>query len=159
MYITPEDIRGGALTNYDVVIFAGGSGSKQAEALNEQGRTAVRGFVEKGGVFVGICAGAYLATSGYSWSLGLINARTVSPKWRRGVGDVQVEFTKEGCGILGQKPGRVDIRYANGPIVQPAGKEDLPTYNTLAFFRTELAENDTPAGIISTPRPFSPRTI
>ena len=36
--VSPEEIRGGVLTNYDVVIFAGGSGSKQAEAIVEAGR-------------------------------------------------------------------------------------------------------------------------
>jgi predicted deacylase/putative intracellular protease/amidase len=154
--VSPEDIRSGALASYDVVIFAGGSASKQAEALEETGREAVRQFVGDGGGYVGICAGAYLATSGFSWGLNLVNARTVSPKWRRGRGDVKMELTATGSSILGGQAGRVDVRYVNGPIVAPAGKEELPPFDTLAYFRTELAENDTPVGVmVNSPAIFS----
>ncbi len=154
--LTPDDIRGGALSNYHVVIFGGGSGSKQAEALGESGRSAVRQFVGEGGGYIGICAGAYLATSGYSWSLNLINARTVSPKWERGKGQVKVELTEAGRAILGERTGQIDVLYANGPIVKPAGKIDLPGFDTLAFFRTEMAKNDSPVGVmVDSPAIFS----
>jgi predicted deacylase len=146
--VTPEQIGAGVLTNYDVAIFAGGSGSKQAEALGEAGRAAVQEFVGHGGGYIGICAGAYLATSGYSWSLKLINAKTVSPKWRRGRGDVKLELTHAGKAILGERQGQFDVRYANGPIIQPADQTNLPPFTTLAWFRSELAENDTPAGVM-----------
>lgn len=63
--ISPEEIQKNVLTNYDVVIFGGGSGSKEAAAIGEVGRSNVVQFVSNGGGYVGICAGAYLATSGY----------------------------------------------------------------------------------------------
>ncbi len=44
--------------------------------------------------------------------------------------------------------GRFAVRYANGPIVKPAGRDDLPDYESLAWFRTELAKNDTPVGVM-----------
>lgn len=144
--VSPEAIRAGPLTNFDVVIFGGGSGRGQAQALEEEGRVAVRKFVA-GGV-VGICAGAYLATSGFSWSLGLLNAVTVSPKWQRGKGTVQLEFTPAGARILGQPEGVVACRYANGPIIKPGAVQDLPPYETLAIFRSELAENGAPPGVM-----------
>jgi hypothetical protein len=40
------------------------------------------------------------------------------------------------------------VHYANGPIVKPAGKPDLPAYESLAYFRTELAKNDSPPGVM-----------
>ncbi len=44
------------------------------------------------------------------------------------------------------------IRYNNGPIVGPANKADLPPYKVAAWFRTELAENDNPVGLmVNTP--------
>lgn len=146
--VTPEQIAGGILTNFHIVIFGGGSGSKQAEALGEAGREQVRQFIADGGGYVGICAGAYLATSGYPWSLGVINARTVSPKWQRGKGTIKLELTPSGQDILGQKSGWFDCRYANGPIVRADNKADLPAFETLALFRTEMAENDAPVGVM-----------
>jgi len=39
------------------------------------------------------------------------------------------------------------VKYANGPVMEPAGSPDLPDFTTLAVFKTETAENGTPAGI------------
>lgn len=154
--ITPEEIRSGSLTNFDVVIFGGGSGSKQAEAIGEAGRQAVKEFVANGGGYIGICAGAYLATSGYPWSLGLINAKTVSPKWQRGRAMVKVEMTDPGRAILGERVGQFDCRYVNGPIVAPDNKPTLPPFETLAYFRTEVSSNGAPVGVmINSPAIFS----
>ena len=146
--ISPEQIRAGALTNYQVVIFAGGSASKQAEALAATGRKAVQDFVESGGGYVGICAGAYLATSGFTWGLNLIDARTMSSRWQRGRGTIKIELSERGRDILGERPGQLDCLYVNGPIVKPAELDALPDYETLAWFRTELAENDSPKGVM-----------
>lgn len=146
--VTPEEIAGGVLTNYNVVIFGGGSGSKQAEALGETGRAEVQKFVETGGGYIGICAGAYLATSGYPWSLGLINARTISPKWQRGKGLVKLELTDSGRDLLGDRDGQFDCLYANGPVVKRDEKTNLPPFEILAHFRTEMASNGSPAGIM-----------
>lgn len=154
--ITPEEIRGGALTNFDVVIFGGGSGSKEAESIGDTGREAVKNFVAKGGGYIGICAGAYLATSGYPWSLGMINARTVSPKWQRGRTDVKLELTEGGRRILNAPQGWFDCKYANGPIVKPDTQTNLPPFETLAYFRTEVSSNGAPAGVmINSPAIFS----
>ena len=146
--VTPEDIQAGVLTNYDLVIFCGGRGSKQAEAIGEEGRENVKRFVASGGGYIGICAGAYLATSGYPWSLGLVNARTVSPKWQRGKATVKIELTETGSQILGQHAGQLDCYYANGPIVTADTKTNLPPFNTLAFYRSEVANNDSPVGVM-----------
>ena len=146
--ITPEEIRSGALTNFDVVIFGGGSGSKEAAGIGETGREEVKKFVANGGGYIGICAGAYLATSGYPWSLGLVNARTVSPKWQRGRTQVKLELTEDGGKILGEIPGWFDCKYANGPIVKPDTQTNLPPFETLAYFRTEVSSNGSPVGVM-----------
>ncbi len=142
------DIAAGVLKDYDVVVFTGGSGSKQAAALGDAGKQQVRDFVEKGGGYVGVCAGAYLACSGFSWSLGVLDAKTVSSKWMRGKGQVKIEVTPPGAETTGLPAKEVEIRYANGPIIQPAGRAEIPDYETLASFRSELAENGTPAGVM-----------
>lgn len=155
--LSPEQLHGGALTNCDVVIFAGGSASKQAESIGAGGCAAVRHFVENGGGYVGICAGAYLATCGSPRTrLNLINAATISPKWKRGKGQVEIELTEAGKGIISLPAERAGVRYANGPIVKPAGRKELGEYETLAQFRTELAENDSPAGVmVNSPAVFT----
>lgn len=132
--------------SFDVVIFTGGSGSKQSKAIGESGLAAVRTFVEQGGGYVGICAGAYLACEGFSWGAKVLDAKTVSSKWRRGVGNVKIEPTAKGREILGLGEGQLEIRYANGPIYTTADSPGIPDFEPLALFRTELAENDTPKG-------------
>jgi predicted deacylase len=153
--VSPDDIRAGVLTNFDVVIFAGGSGSAEAKAIGEEGRAEVEKFVGHGGGYVGICAGAYLATAGYPWSLKIINAKTLSPKWQRGRAVLKMELTPEGAGILGGAT-NVDVVYHQGPVVGPANDPNLPPYLPLAYFRTEVASNDTPKGImINSPAIFA----
>jgi glutamine amidotransferase-like uncharacterized protein len=144
----PEDIRAGKLAGFNVVMFTGGSGSKQAEAIGEEGRAKVREFVEGGGGYIGICAGAYLACSGFSWGVKVLDAKTASPKWRRGEGNVKLELTERGREVFGASSGQFDVRYVNGPILVPAGAELLPDFEPLAHFRTELAKNDTPVGVM-----------
>jgi len=153
--ISPEEIRAGALTNFDIVIFAGGSGSQEAKAIGEAGRAEVEKFVGGGGGYIGICAGAYLATAGYPWSLHIINAKTLSPKWQRGKAVLKLEVTPVGEKILGGKT-NLDCLYHQGPIVGPANAPELPPYDVLAWFRSEIASNNTPQGIqINSPAIFA----
>ena len=135
------DIATGALKGYDLVMFTGGSGSAEAGGLGEKGREEVRAFVRNGGGYVGICAGAYLACSGFEWGVGVLNAKTVSSKWRRGQGEVKIAGE-----TFGDKLTDRGIRYANGPIIKADVRKDLPEFEVLASFRTELAENDSPVG-------------
>jgi glutamine amidotransferase-like uncharacterized protein len=137
------DIAAGALKGYDLVMFTGGSGSAEAGGLGEKGREEVRAFVRNGGGYVGICAGAYLACSGFEWGLGVLNAKTVSPKWRRGQGEVKLDGQ-----AFGERLTDRGVRYANGPIIKADIRKDLPEFETLVSFRTELALNDTPVGVM-----------
>jgi len=146
--VGPEEIRNGALSQFNVLICPGGTGSGQANAIGKEGRERIQKFIEAGNGYIGICAGAYLATSGFSWGLKGLDAKTASPKWRRGTAVVKIELTDKGRDILGNRPGLLDCKYANGPILCPAEDESLPDYEVLAFFRTEVAENDSPPGIM-----------
>ncbi len=147
-HLTGKDIANGILTNFDVVIFTGGSGSKQAASLGENGREEVRRFVRNGGGYIGICAGAYLACSGFDWGIGVLNAKTVSPKWMRGKGNVEMDMTSKGEKLTSLPSGKSEVLYANGPIIQPDDKTGIPAYEPIAFFRTELAKNGTPEGVM-----------
>ncbi len=146
--LKPEEMGTRDLSEFDVVIFSGGSGSAQSKAIGDAGRENVRKFVEKGGGYLGICAGAYLACAGFDWGIGILNAKTVSNKWQRGGGMVRAELTDSGREFFGPVAGQFTIRYNNGPIIQPLGRKDLPAYQVAAYFRTEMAKNNTPVGVM-----------
>ncbi|MSU48793.1 MAG: biofilm PGA synthesis protein PgaB [Opitutus sp.] len=136
------------LKPFDVVVFSGGSGSAQAEAIGEAGRNNVREYVRGGGGYVGICAGAYLACSNFKWGLGILNASTVSSKWQRGHGFMDFEITAEGRKLFGDVRGTFKVRYHNGPIIKPANRTDVPAYTPVALFRSEIAEHGSPVGVM-----------
>lgn len=142
------DFGPGSLRGYRVVMFTGGSASKQAAAIGETGREEVRRFVREGGGYVGICAGAYLACAGFSWGIGVLDAKTVSPKWRRGKGTVTIEALPSAFLVTGLKAGAHEVRYANGPIIMRLGRDDIPDFEPLAMFRSELSENGSPPGVM-----------
>jgi len=148
--VGPDDISDGALDQFDVVVFPGGSGSKQAAGIGKVGHDAVRKFVRNGGGYVGICAGAYLATYKYSWGLKIIDARTVDSKhWNRGTGMVKIDLTDAGRTVLGGPSRQMDIYYGQGPLLAPAKADDLPDYQTLAHYRSEIAKNGAPTGVMA----------
>jgi glutamine amidotransferase-like uncharacterized protein len=148
-FVSPDDVRAGKLKEFDVVIFPGGSGSKEAAGLGDDGREEVRKFIRTGGGYVGVCAGAYLGTCRYDWGLKVIDAQTVdSAHWKRGEGMVEIELTDAGRKVLGDRQGKFEIRYANGPLLGPFKDEKLPDYEVLAHFRTELAKNGAPKGVM-----------
>jgi hypothetical protein len=55
--MSTDDLRGGALSKYDAVIFPGGFGYHPDRRLAGQ----IRDFVRQGGGFLGLCAGAFFA--------------------------------------------------------------------------------------------------
>ena len=149
--VTPEAIRKGALKDVDVLIHPGGSGGGQGKALAAEGREAVREFVKKGGGFIGICAGAYLATDDYEWSLGLIEARVVDKRhWARGNGTVEVELSPAGQGFFGTKTDQLAIYYGQGPLLSRREWDNplAPEYESLGIYRTGIAEKGAPEGIM-----------
>jgi glutamine amidotransferase-like uncharacterized protein len=148
-HVTAADICGGELAEFDVLIQPGGSGSAQAQTLGDEGRRRVRAFVSDGGGFVGICAGAYLASTQYRWSLGLLNAAVVDDEhWERGIGKVQLRLPPAGRAVMGVDQELIPILYNNGPLLAPGNEKQLDKYESLATFETEIAENGAPAGVM-----------
>jgi glutamine amidotransferase-like uncharacterized protein len=145
--VSAKQIRDGILKNFDVVAFTGGTASGQAATLGDEGRSNVKKFVEQGGGYMGICAGAYLACNGFDWAIGVLDAKTVSSKWQRGQGVVQIELTSEGQKLLGQTGKDFEVKYENGPIITH-NKGQLPPFKTLAVYRSEKAEHGSPVGVM-----------
>jgi putative intracellular protease/amidase len=147
--VNADDIRSNALAKFDVIICPGGSGSKQSRLLDAEGRRAIDEFIKNGGGYIGICAGAYLASSQYSWSLGILNAKVVdNAHWARGTGDVTLKMTAEGRRLLGTNDAIVTCHYGQGPLLAPGGRTDLPPYHVLATYNSEIAKKGAPSGVM-----------
>ncbi len=145
--VTAEGIRNGELAQADVVITPGGKSSLQSQTLGEEGRRKLVEFIRNGGGYVGFCAGAYLSTVNSPGALALTDMKTKSPRWDRGKTELKIELTEAGRKVFGDRAGLLAIKYQNGPVVEPAGRGDLPDAEVLAYFRTEIADNGVPAGI------------
>lgn len=131
--VTPEQVRAGALDDADVVVFTGGRGSVQGQLLGEDGRARVRRFVERGGGYVGICAGAFLAMQGPAefHKIAIVAGHNLTGDlWRRGTAAARVIPTDG-------SPART-LHYENGPLFAPEEVEGLAPYVTLATFDADI---------------------
>ena len=147
--ITADEIRGGKLSGRDVLIMPGGTASGERKALGKEGVAAVRAFIEKGGGYVGFCAGTYLAAPYDPENLCVLDAETIDgDHWARGVGRVKIRLTAEARKILGVKDETVEIHYENGPLLGPGKRPEIPDFTPLAAFETEMRTNNAPEGIM-----------
>lgn len=147
-FVSADDIRNDVLKDFDVVIFPGGTASGERKALGKDGWKKLVDFLNDGGGYYGTCAGAYLALVNLEREEGrLIDAELQEGEWERGEAILEIELTDEGRDILGDISGRINVSYQNGPIFHPANYEQLKPYSVIAYFRTEVAENNAPKGV------------
>lgn len=132
--VTAPEIRGDALEHADLLLVGGGLSRTMARSLGEGGGDAIRGFVARGGGFVGICAGAFLASQPRSRSpyLGLLpvtsrgnSGSVVTPlQWRASpLGSARLEHAKfSGGPTLAIAPSAKNVevwaRYAENPVIK-----------------------------------------
>jgi hypothetical protein len=148
-YVMGADVRAGVLQGFDAFISPGGSASGQASSLQESGRDSVRAFIHRGGAYLGTCAGAYLATCDYSWSLNILNARVVDKDhWGRGSGPTDVRFNKFGRDLFGLEQDTVVIEYMAGALMAPANIDTMPGYLEVGVFESEIAEFGATTGVM-----------
>lgn len=141
-----KDIRWSTIFDYDALIVGGGMAPDHKQELSEQGMADIRRFLQQGGLYLGICAGAFLSLDHKDY-LSIINAKPKNVvNWYRGTGQVEVSITPSGRKIFDDS--QVELRYANGPLFEPAGNSDLPPYEVLASFDSDMAENSAPRGMM-----------
>lgn len=135
------------------MVFPGGGGRAEANALGVEGRNIVKEFVKNGGGYIGICAGAYLASIGtgpYAVYLGIVNAQVKDIEhWDRGSGDVQIEIINPNHPVIAGYCGAFNVltvHYFNGPILISANDPTLPPYTELATYISDIHENG-PEGV------------
>lgn len=149
--VTAEQIRAGALktSDFDVIVQGGGGSKAQSEQLQKEGREEIRKFVRSGGGYLGICAGAYLASADKDYELGLISSRVVDREhWARGRGDVELGFSSVGLRETGTKNPKPVVMYHQGPLLAPMDAPGLPPYTMVAQFDTEVAQKGAPHGVM-----------
>ncbi|MCO6044831.1 BPL-N domain-containing protein [Aeoliella sp. ICT_H6.2] len=147
--VTPEQIRSGVLKRFDVLIMPGGSASSQSSHLQDAGLSRVREFVQAGGGYVGICAGSYLATTHYSWSLGILNARVWDrTHWDRGTGTVHLGLTQSGQEALTHPNPAAEVHYAQGPLLVRGLDAELPAYEVLASYQSGIGKRGAVAEVM-----------
>lgn len=129
-----EELRAGFLKDFDLLLVPGGSAKVESIRMKAEGREEVRRFVERGGLYIGICAGCYLLTDSKPSDLGLLPVRTVDPRhWARGKGTLPIELTPMGQEVFGTQEKHIHVLYHNGPVIHPSG-----AITPLGFFRGEL---------------------
>lgn len=147
--LTTNSILKGKLGELDVVLFPGGSGSRQGKTLGGEGREAIREFVRNGGGYIGICAGSYLASQGDDSKLKIVNFyNKTGANWKRGNKDVLAEADVRGRVV------QFKIHFENGPIFNPTNEPGIPAYVPLGIYLEETysTQNGTHKGdMIGTP--------
>ncbi len=68
LHCDAADILGGCLEKARLLAMPGGADLYYCEKLNGEGNKAIREFVEQGGAYLGICAGAYYACAELEWA-------------------------------------------------------------------------------------------
>lgn len=131
--VSPAEVRAGALDDADVALFTGGRGSLQGQLLGEDGRERVRRFVRRGGGYVGICAGSYLAIQGPAefHKIGFVAAHNLTgDAWIRGIRPTPVTPNDGSPQVV--------LHYANGPLLAPEAVDGLAPFVTLATFDADV---------------------
>ena len=149
-----ESLREGQLNDFDVLVVPGGSAQRESISMKAAGRTEVRRFVNKGGIYLGICAGCYLLTQSKPNDLGLLPLHTL-PHWRRGKGVLPIELTAQGKEIFGVNQSMIEVLYHNGPVITTSGVTPESHFTVLGYFGKELVEKGGQPGVmVNTPAMF-----
>ena len=109
---------------------------------------------------MGICAGAFLASSTFDWGLSLVNVESPTGScyvpgcgyqlWlNRGRGLVRVTFTGAGREVLGSRKNECRMLFGGGPVFQPGRRTYLPEYVSLAYYASEVCQYDFQKGTMS----------
>lgn len=117
-YLTATEIRQGALKAFDTLVMPGGSQDVQAYALGPRGMEQLRAFVEAGGDYLGLCAGAYLAYR-TAYGLTLIDASSAG----RGTVGSKIEVRQREGGhpvFYGYDSVIPGFYYGGGPNFEPS---------------------------------------
>ena len=138
-FISPQELRAGALAAYDIFVIPGGGGQAmigQLAPLGDEGCRAIKRWVQEGGMYVGSCAGSFDAAivadsfvqaCPQQRHLQMVNAMV----WNRsdtewmglaspGIGVIESRVLQADHPVMFGLPERFPITHYNGPLFEPA---------------------------------------
>jgi glutamine amidotransferase-like uncharacterized protein len=135
--VSAADIRNDILNDYDIIAVPGGWAWAYFQDLTTAGVARIRSFVENGGAFFGVCAGAYFACDNIRWegsdigySLNLYPNLGIGPieeiaAWP-GHNMTRINLNKglEGPDLSGE-PDSHTVMYYGGPYFETNGTEGV----------------------------------
>ena len=145
-----SDMRPEVLEKLDVFVSPGGGSAKQLKSMGEAGRKALKEYIEKGGNYLGFCAGCYNTLSRkdrlellpFDWLPNASGKTAVLP----------VDVNKRGGEVLGIKEGRYYARYSGGPVMRKGKETGKGRGEALAVFKNSIGKPDrAPASFLDTP--------
>ncbi len=142
-FISASEITEGKLDDYDVIIFPGGSASKELNNLGQNAANKVIKYVKSGHGAVGICAGGYLFSTTKDYpSLELVSATEWDREhYDKGRALIEFELTPEGESVFPELTNQsCFLQYYDGPVFMPAdsGRSNTLKYNEYAKFVTDI---------------------
>ncbi len=127
--ISAADIMNGQLDKMDVLIFPGGSGSKEFNNMGQEAADIVKDFGQKKDKgLVGICAGGYLMASTPTYpNLNILKTPHTRKYYDRGRGLISFHLNDAGKKIFYElkNTDSIHVQYYDGPIFGQAENSDL----------------------------------
>ena len=139
-FVDGEAIRNGALESADLLVMPGGKSRVEAAELGEKGQREVRAFIERGGSYVGTCAGAFLLMGGEEPEkkiLAIAPFKHVDGEWG-GEGMLQVAYTKAAGGFTGMTITNHTERFNGGPVMVPTKAVPGAKFKVMSRFKSNL---------------------
>ena len=139
-----KEIGEGALDGADMVVHSGGSGESQFFGLGEKGVAAERKFIQKGGLYHGTCAGAFLVLEETRRKRNpMVPFKPDDPEHYRGGATVELDFTEAGRAAMGQKGSRM-VRYHGGPAMIPGKPVEGADMKVFAYYGKKMEKIEKP---------------
>lgn len=141
--ISAWEISAGELNNFDVIIFPGGSASKELNNLGQDAAKKVVEYVKAGHGAVGICAGGYLFSTTKDYpSLKLVSATEWDREhYNKGRALVEFELTPKGHTLFPELENiKCFLQYYDGPVLMPSDSNHngIFKYDEYAKYVTDI---------------------
>ena len=151
--ISSAEIESGKLSEFDAIVFPGGSASSELNNLGASGAEKVINFIREGNGALGICAGGYLfsTTKGYP-SLQLVSATEWDREhYDKGRALVEFALTDKGKELFPELASEaLFLQYYDGPVLFPSdsGKSNTKDYEEFGVFVSDIQiKKNYPSGI------------